>query len=138
MKIMRWLASLLLFSFGLLLTGDSIAADPLQITLTQAVDRDCDGVAEAATAVASTAEIAPGECLAYRIELENHSDRMLERLDLTALIPPHTRLQQAPSWQRQAPVQVMTQDEGSVHIRLDTLAPGAANRRVLRYGVRVW
>ncbi|MCB1619908.1 MAG: hypothetical protein KDI44_04115 [Thiothrix sp.] len=133
MKTMHWLASLLLFCLGLVLTGDSIAAEPLQITLTQALDQDCDGVAEGA----ATTMIAPGACLSYRIMLENHSGRLLKNLNLSALIPQHTRLRQVPAWLDHAPVQVLTQDEHGLLIRLDSLAPGATNRRVLVYGVRV-
>lgn len=64
-------------------------ASPVQITLQQAIDKNCDGTPEQSTQVVS------GECIIYTMTTKNNSNQTISNVEVTGRIPANTHLFQS-------------------------------------------
>lgn len=64
-------------------------ASPVQITLKQAIDKNCDGTPEQSTQVVS------GECIIYTMTTKNNSNQTISNVEVTGRIPANTHLFQS-------------------------------------------
>lgn len=126
-----------LLPFFLLVSAGSYAAD-VQLGLQQAVDVDCDGVAE------SSRDVAPGSCLIYQLDVVNYGELPRQAVAISAVIPEHTvlfrsyRLKQAVSLlDPESQINENTDGSRLIQTQINQLLPGSENRVVLDYIVRV-
>ena len=134
---MRLLLSLLCFCLASQAACVQAANRPdVEIRLSQQLDHDCDGLPETDNAAA------PGDCILYRIEVENTGTETARNIKIQARIPEHTRLknplERLPGTEPAVDSEI-EQNENGIHLiktRLEELAPGKTNQVILIYVVQ--
>lgn len=109
-------------------------ASPVEISLQQAIDSNCDGITE------EKLQATPGACIIYSITTTNNSNSTLYNLNISGRIPEYTRLYQPIILEDNMLTHKSTQIEKDNHIiksQLGKLEPGENHAVVLRYAVQV-
>lgn len=64
------------------------AAQPVSVLLSQAVDRDCDGIVDAH----GSAEVLPGSCIRYHVTVTHVGSKPLDAVEVNVRVPSDTQL----------------------------------------------
>jgi len=114
------------------------ASEPTEIKMkmTQLTGKHCGGELKADTTVL------PGDCITYRIEVENVGERAARYVEVSALIPEHTELQttfRKLSTHQNLGSIIDTNADGQRVLKtmLDSLPANKASKVVLEYSVKV-
>ena len=118
-----------IISVWVLLLMSPLVWGSVSLDLTQAIDHNCDGVADSALSHQAMTAL-PGQCIVYRISAENKGSTVVSNIILRGNIPHHTQLQGIET------IPTIS-DDYSVSRTFSSLQPGVENKLSLQYWVQI-